>query len=54
MRALVVRFPGEDISRLRVLANTHAQPISALLHHALGLPRIADSLEDDTRSAVGC
>ena len=35
LRSLVVRFPGEDVSRLRVLAHSHAQPISALVREIL-------------------
>jgi hypothetical protein len=35
MRSLVVRFPDEDLNRLRVLANSRSQPISALLHDIL-------------------
>jgi hypothetical protein len=48
MRPVVVRFPGEDLSRLRVLANSHAQPISALLRailaaHCRQLPEQEDT-----------
>jgi hypothetical protein len=35
MRPVVVRFPGEDLSRLRVLANSRGQPLSALLRNIL-------------------
>ena len=35
MRPLVVRFPGEDISRLRLLANSRSQTLSALLREIL-------------------
>jgi hypothetical protein len=35
MRPVVVRFPGEDLSCLRVLANSRGQPLSALLRNIL-------------------
>jgi predicted DNA-binding protein len=35
MRPVVVRFPGEDLSRLRILANSRGQTLSALLRDIL-------------------
>jgi hypothetical protein len=35
MPSLVVRIPREDLNRLRVLANSRSQPISALLRDIL-------------------